>query len=99
TAWDLLNAATDKPLLPRSFRERYFPGSTFKVVTASTALGNGGTPTNPVFPQLTSLLLPNTRNQRLSNFGGARCGGKNAQGRLRLLKTLVSQLWREFCVA
>src|SRR6185503_18388297 len=30
--WDLLNAAADKPLLPRSFRERYFPGSTFKVV-------------------------------------------------------------------
>jgi peptidoglycan glycosyltransferase len=90
--WDLLNAAQDKPLLPRSFRERYFPGSTFKVVTASTALANGRTPTNPVFPQLTSLLLPNTRNQRLSNFGGGRCGGNIAQGLRVSCNTLFAQL-------
>jgi peptidoglycan glycosyltransferase len=90
--WELLNAAEDKPLLPRSFRERYFPGSTFKVVTASTALGNGRTPTDPVFPQLTSLVLPNTRNQRLSNFGGSRCGGNIAQGLQRSCNTVFAQL-------
>jgi peptidoglycan glycosyltransferase len=90
--WDLLNASADKPLLPRSFRERYFPGSTFKVVTASTALGNGRTPTNPVFPQLTSLLLPNTRDQRLANFGGSRCGGNIAQGLRVSCNTVFAQL-------
>ena len=90
--WDLLNASQDKPLLPRSFRERYFPGSTFKVVTASTALANGRTPTNPVFPQLTSLLLPNTINQRLSNFGGSRCGGNIAQGLRVSCNTVFAQL-------
>ena len=90
--WDLLNAAEDKPLLPRSFRERYFPGSTFKVVTASTALSNGRTPTDPVFPQLTSLPLPNTSGQRLSNFGGSRCGGNIAQALLRSCNTVFAQL-------
>ena len=91
-AWDLLNAAEERPLLPRSYRERYFPGSTFKVVTAATALNNGRTPTDPVYPSLTSLLLPNTRNQRLSNFGGARCGGNIAEGLRVSCNSVFAQL-------
>ena len=35
--WDLLDADPEKPLLGRGYRERYFPGSTFKVVTARPA--------------------------------------------------------------
>ncbi len=36
--WNRLNSDPSKPLLARSFRERYAPGSTFKVLTAATAL-------------------------------------------------------------
>jgi peptidoglycan glycosyltransferase len=74
-AWTRLSTDANKPLLPRTYRDRYFPGSTFKIVTASTALNNGDTTTQPVFPQLTELPLPNTGGQVLKNFGGERCGG------------------------
>ncbi|MDQ3980700.1 MAG: penicillin-binding protein 2 [Actinomycetota bacterium] len=74
-AWDALNADPDKPLLPRAYRERYFPGSAFKVVTTATALATGvATTTQPVYPQLSSLPLPQA-SQPLGNFGGGTCGG------------------------
>jgi peptidoglycan glycosyltransferase len=74
-AWAVFSTDANKPLLPRTYRDRYFPGSTFKIVTASTALMNGATTTQPVFPQLTELPLPGTRGQVLKNFGSERCGG------------------------
>jgi peptidoglycan glycosyltransferase len=74
-AWAHLVASADKPLLPRTYRERYYPGSTFKIVTASTALSNGATTSQPVFPSLTELPLPQSGGQVLKNFGGERCGG------------------------
>ena len=74
-AWDALNADPEKPLLPRAYRERYFPGSAFKVVTAATALATGvATTTQPVYPQLSSLPLPQA-SAPLGNFGGGTCGG------------------------
>lgn len=39
----LLNADANKPALPRAYRERYSPGSTFKVVTASVGIETGVT--------------------------------------------------------
>ena len=73
--WDGLNADPDKPLLPRFYRERYFPGSSFKVVTAATGLATGtATLTDPVFPRLSALDLPGS-GQPLGNFGGGTCGG------------------------
>ncbi len=75
TAWDSLNADSDKPLLPRFYRERYFPGSSFKVVTAATGLATGeATLTQPAYPQLSQLDLPGS-GQPLRNFGGGTCGG------------------------
>ncbi len=75
-AWDALNADPNRPLLSRAFRERYFPGSSFKVVTAATALGTGAATTStPVFPVLSELPLPDSGGQTLKNFGGASCGG------------------------
>lgn len=75
-AWTDLNADADKPLLPRSYRERYPPGSSFKVVTAATALATGtATLTQPVYPNLRELPLPNSGGQTLANFGGGTCGG------------------------
>ncbi|HEX2274075.1 MAG TPA: penicillin-binding protein 2, partial [Acidimicrobiales bacterium] len=73
--WERLNADPNKPLLPRAYRERYFPGSSFKVVTAAAGLATGvATPTQPVYPTLTELRLPQTT-RPLRNFGGGRCGG------------------------
>jgi peptidoglycan glycosyltransferase len=73
--WERLNADPDKPLLSRAYRERYFPGSSFKVVTAASGLANGvATLSQPVYPTLTALPLPQTT-QPLGNFGGGSCGG------------------------
>jgi len=73
--WNRLVADRNKPLLPRTFRERYFPGSTFKMVTASTGLTNGFTTTQPVYPVRTEIPLPGSGGQTLKNFGGESCGG------------------------
>ncbi|HEV3495547.1 MAG TPA: penicillin-binding transpeptidase domain-containing protein, partial [Actinomycetes bacterium] len=75
-SWTQLNADPEKPLLPRTYRERYPPGSSFKVVTTATALATGtATPTQPVYPALRELPLPNSGGQTLANFGGGTCGG------------------------
>jgi peptidoglycan glycosyltransferase len=71
----LLLADAAKPLVPRSYRERYFPGSTFKVVTATSGLATGTVTTEqPVYPTLRELDLPQT-DRNLSNFGRSSCGG------------------------
>lgn len=91
-AWNELNADPDKPLLPRSYRERYFPGSAFKVVTAATALETGeATPIEPVYPTLTALDLPNT-NDVLQNFAGSACGGNLTDSLRRSCNTTFAQL-------
>jgi peptidoglycan glycosyltransferase len=72
---NLLLQNPQKPLLPRTFRESYFPGSTFKVVTAAAGLASGlVTPEQPVYPQLAEFVAPQT-NRGLRNFGGDTCGG------------------------
>ncbi len=73
-SWEALQADADKPLLARSFRERYAPGSTFKVVTASAALDRAPELATKAYPRLTTLDLPQT-NRNLPNFGGSSCGG------------------------
>ncbi|MEU1378413.1 penicillin-binding transpeptidase domain-containing protein [Streptomyces triculaminicus] len=40
-AWDALQKDKDKPMNNRALRETYPPGSTFKIVTAASALENG----------------------------------------------------------
>jgi peptidoglycan glycosyltransferase len=70
-----LEAADGHPLRARTFQERFFPGSTFKVVTGSVGVDAGlVTPDQPSYPQLSSLDLPQTT-KNLSNFGGEVCGG------------------------
>jgi len=71
----LLEAAPSKPLLPKMYRELFFPGSTFKVVTGSIGVDDGlVTPQQPVYPVRTSYDIDFT-NDDLSNFGGEACGG------------------------
>ncbi len=63
------------PLLPRTTRELFFPGSTFKVVTATAAIEAGVAQLDsPVFAEIDSYTPPLTNNP-LSNFGEGLCGG------------------------
>lgn len=74
-AFNDLNTDDEQPLLARAYRERYPPGSTFKVVTAATGLATTVVGlTTPVYPVLRSLPLRYTT-RPLRNFGGGECGG------------------------
>ncbi len=75
TARQDLLADPNKPLLTRSYRETYFPGSTFKVVTSSAGLSDGQvTVDDPSYPVTDSYTPPGTTSA-ISNFGGSTCGG------------------------
>ncbi len=68
-------ATTDDPRLARVYREIFFPGSTFKVVTAAAALdANVATMSDPVFPTSSEYTAPLTT-VPLRNFAGGACGG------------------------
>jgi len=63
------------PLLPRTYREVYFPGSTFKMVTAASAIENEiVTLDEPVFAASDGYTPPLT-SRPFGNFGGSTCGG------------------------
>ncbi|MEO5837965.1 MAG: penicillin-binding transpeptidase domain-containing protein [Acidimicrobiales bacterium] len=72
-----LNADPQKPLLARSYREIFFPGSTFKVVTAAAGLDAGVVTTDsPVYAAAQSYTPPNVLDQfAISNFNRETCGG------------------------
>jgi peptidoglycan glycosyltransferase len=72
-AYNALLADTNKPLLPRAYRETYPPGSTFKPITASAAFDHNPDLGAKVYPTLKRLPLPH--GQSLGNFGGESCGG------------------------
>jgi len=70
-----LDADPEKPRLVRAYQDRFFPGSTFKVVTATAGLSSGAvTPDDPVYPTSTGYTPPLT-NRPIRNFDGASCGG------------------------
>ena len=78
--YNQLNANASHPLLSNALSETFPPGSTFKIVTSSTAFSSGKyTPDTPVFAP-TSLTLPDTTN-KLINDGGETCNnGSNPTG-------------------
>lgn len=74
-AWELYQSAPGQPMRAHQYQDRYFPGSTFKIVTGSTGLQTGKvTNEDPVYPTVTSYTPPQT-NLAISNFGGSLCGG------------------------
>jgi penicillin-binding protein A len=87
----LLRANPDKPDLPRAYRERFPPGSTFKVVTSGVALETGRFTPASNFPVLTELDLPQTNNT-LRNFGGSSCGGTLARSFQQSCNTTFGQI-------
>jgi peptidoglycan glycosyltransferase len=74
-AWDGLVEAPGNPLRAHAYRERYFPGSTFKVVTAGIGLATDTvSDESPRYPVERSWTPPLTT-QSIANFGGSACGG------------------------
>jgi len=73
-AWTADNAAPGKPMLAKQYQEIYPPGSTFKIVTSSTGVGDGlVTVTNPDYPVARFYQPPYGR--AIHNFGNEACGG------------------------
>lgn len=75
TAASLLDASPEKPRLARAYQDRFFPGSTFKVVTATAGVTSGGvSASEPSYPSSNGYTAPGTT-RPLRNFGGGTCGG------------------------
>lgn len=73
-AFKALNAAPGKPMQAKQYQERYFPGSTFKVVTSGIGLQTGQvTVDSPNYPAAPAYKPP--VGQEIKNFGGEVCGG------------------------
>jgi penicillin-binding protein A len=87
----LIRADPAKPDLARAYRERYPPGSTFKVITAATGLTTGTVTPETNFPTISQLDLPQT-NATLKNFGGETCGGTLARSFQQSCNTTFGQL-------
>jgi penicillin-binding protein A len=87
---EFLLAEPDNPLLARAWRELYPPGSTFKTVTASTAIQDN-VDVHKIFPFLRELQLPLTTNT-LKNFGDELCGGTLENGFIVSCNTTYGQV-------
>ena len=81
-----------KPALPRTYREIYPPGSSFKIITSAAALDTGlATPVDPVYPVVDRSRCPQT-GQRVSNFGGEFCGGNLTESLVHSCNTTFGQI-------
>ena len=58
-----------------AYRQTWFPGSTFKIVTSSAVYDHQPALATQTFPNLPALKLPQT-NLQLHNFAGEVCGGQ-----------------------
>jgi peptidoglycan glycosyltransferase len=90
-AFDGYTKDAENPMLARAYRERYPPGSTFKVVTAATAIETGTASTQTGYPSIRFLDLPLT-DKNLANFGGGNCGGTMADSFRRSCNTTFGQI-------
>ena len=71
---EFLNADKRKPLLANAYQERYQPGSTFKLMTTTTALNAGIVTPFTEFGVESSYTPPQT-DDPIENYGGNSCGG------------------------
>jgi peptidoglycan glycosyltransferase len=74
-AYKALLAAPGNPLSPAAYRNRWFPGSTFKIITASAVYDHDPTLATKPYPVQSGLALPDTTHV-LGNFAGEACGGQ-----------------------
>jgi peptidoglycan glycosyltransferase len=87
----LYDAAPGKPLLANSYQERYLPGSTFKVVTATAALESGKYTLDSEFTPVSSYLPPQTTDP-IENYGGSTCGGNFVEVFRRSCNTAFAEM-------
>jgi peptidoglycan glycosyltransferase len=85
------DAAPGKPLLANSYQERYLPGSTYKVMTATAALESGTYNLQSFFPPTNSYTPPQTTNP-IHNYGGTTCGGDFAEVFRRSCNTAFAEM-------
>jgi peptidoglycan glycosyltransferase len=92
-----LDTAKGNPLLFRATQERYPPGSTFKIVTATAGLENKMTPFTS-FPNPSSLDLPQT-DKNLRNFTGGSCPAGSRITMLRGLEVSCNTTFAQVAMA
>ena len=63
-------------MLAAAYRQRFFPGSTFKVITSAAVYDHKPSLASKAFPVSSGLVLPGTSGQVLHNFAGEACGGQ-----------------------
>ncbi len=90
-AFEAFEADPANPMLARAYRERYPPGSTFKVITAATAIETETATPETSFPSLRALDLPQS-DKELRNFGGSSCGGSLVESFRRSCNTTFARL-------
>jgi peptidoglycan glycosyltransferase len=79
-AYALYQQNPGKPMLSKNYRDTYFPGSSFKPVTAAVGIGTGKvTPTTPVYESMEGYQPPDARQTFIRNFAGKACGGNLLQ--------------------
>jgi penicillin-binding protein A len=74
-AWSALQSAHGSPLLSAAYRQRFFPGSTFKVITSAAVYDHRPQLAHKKYPVSSGFVLPDTAGQVLHNFAGEACGG------------------------
>ena len=93
--WELLQPnSPDSTLLPRAYRQRYPPGSTFKIATTEAALDTGTATPASTFPFRTSITPPQA-GRPIANFGGENCGGSLEESFVESCNTTFAQLGLE----
>src|SRR5262249_13148175 len=90
-ARELYLANPAKPLLMNAYQERYMPGSTFKIITATAALESGQFDVNSNFPPTNKFVVP-ARPTPIENYGGETCGGNLPQAFARPCNTAFAQI-------
>lgn len=66
----------DRPLVGRTYQDRFFPGSTFKVVTASAGLASGQVdPEEAEYDEIDCYEPPRGGGTCIFNYGNNNCGG------------------------
>jgi peptidoglycan glycosyltransferase len=74
-AWTLYNLAKTQPMLARTFRRSYPPGSTFKLVTSAAVFDHDPSLATKYYPVTSQIKLPLTTSV-LHNFNFETCGGQ-----------------------
>lgn len=75
SAWTLYGLDPTQPMLARSYRRTYPPGSTFKLVTSAAVLDQKPQLATKSYPVTGQISLPLTTN-KLHNFDFETCGGQ-----------------------